>query len=64
MLYTHVVFMCRVAQKVIWELAKKKKIEIQHVDKTVLERLSGNKPHQVGYRSGRIILQCLALRVL
>ena len=39
--------MCRVAQKVMWELAKKKKVEIQHVDKTVLERLSGNKPHQV-----------------
>ena len=36
------------AQKMIRELAIKKKVEIQYVDKMVLERLSGKKPHQVG----------------
>ena len=41
---------CRVAQKVIRDLAIKKKVEIQYVDKAALERLSGNKPHQVGLR--------------
>ena len=39
---------CRVAQKVVRDLAIKKKVEIKYVDKAALERLSGNKPHQVG----------------
>lgn len=46
--YAYCSYICRVAQKVIRELANKKKVEIQYVDKTALERLSGNKPHQVG----------------
>ena len=44
----YIALICRVAQKVIRELANKKKVDIQYVDKTALERLSGNKPHQVG----------------
>lgn len=35
------------AQKVVRDLATKKKVEIQYVDKAALEKLSGNKPHQV-----------------
>ena len=37
------------AQKVVRDLATKKKVEIQYVDKAALEKLSGNKPHQVNY---------------
>jgi tRNA G18 (ribose-2'-O)-methylase SpoU len=41
-----------VAQKVVRDLATKKKIEIQYVDKAALEKLSGKKPHQVGILYG------------
>lgn len=40
-------FTFRMTQKLVWELAKKKKVEIKHVDKSVLERLSEKRPHQV-----------------
>lgn len=50
--------LCRMTQNVVWELAKKKKVDIHHVDKDVLERLSEKRPHQVSLRPIKVLLTC------
>ena len=54
--------MYRLAQQEISGLAKKKKVKIQYVDKTVLDSLSENKLHKVSFQQSAtdMMRQCLA----